>query len=95
MNEADAEMVKVAKQRKVLAALHQTRLVKIWLNRQELAACDQAEQQQMDEEAAAIGEMEEAFQGKVKAQEPSSKNEEDKSTCLQMGNGGRGAQYCA
>ena len=75
MNEADGDIMKAAKQRKMLAALHQTRLVKMWLNRQELAACDQAEQQQMDEEAAAINEMEEVFKGKEKTQEPQCESE--------------------
>ena len=66
MNEADGDIVNVAKQRKISAALHQIRLVKMWRNRQELAACDQAEQHQMDEEAAAIVEMEEVIKGKEK-----------------------------
>ena len=66
MNQRDAIMVKAARQRKTLTALQQTNLVKIWLNRQDLAAIDQAEQQQqqLDEEAAAIAEMQEAFEEK-------------------------------
>ena len=40
MNEADAVMVKAARQRKTVTALQQTKLVKIWMNRQNLAAMD-------------------------------------------------------
>ena len=54
-------MVKAARQRKTVTALQQTKLVEIWLNRQELAAIDMAEQQQLDEEAEAIAEMQYAF----------------------------------
>ena len=64
MNEMDAIMVKAARQRKTPTALQHTKLVKIWLNRQDLAAMGQAEQQQLDEEAAAIAEMQEAFEEK-------------------------------
>ena len=61
MKNADGTMVKAARQRKTVAALQQTKLVKMWLNRPELAALDQAEQQQLDEEAEEITEMQEAF----------------------------------
>ena len=44
MNEADAVMVKAARRRKTITALQQTKLVKIWVNRQDLAAMDEAEQ---------------------------------------------------
>ena len=64
MNEVDAVMVKAARQRKTIIALQQTKLVKIWLKRPGLAAMDQAEQQQLDEEEAAIAEMQEAFKEK-------------------------------
>jgi hypothetical protein len=73
-NKVDGVMVKAAKQRKTIAALQQTKLVKIWLNRQELTALDLAEQQQLDEEAQAIAEMQEAFKEK-ESKEP--KPEED------------------
>ena len=36
--------------------------MKIWMNRQDLAAMDEAEQQQLDEEAATIAEMQKAFE---------------------------------
>ena len=61
MNGADAVMVKVARQRKTITALQQTKLVTIWINRQDLAAMDEAEQLQLDEEAANIAEMQKAF----------------------------------
>ena len=54
-------MIKFAKQRKTVTALQQTKLVKMWLNRQDLAARDLVEQQQLGEEAEAIAEMQEAF----------------------------------
>ena len=51
--------------KQTVAALQQTKLVKIWLNRQELTALDLAEQQQqLDEEAQVIAEMQEAFKEK-------------------------------
>ena len=61
MNEVDGIMVKAARQRKTATALQQTKLVKMWANRQDLVALDQAEQQQLDEEAEAISEMQAAF----------------------------------
>ena len=61
MNEVNGTMVKAARQRKTITALQQTKLVKMWMNRQDLAACDQAEQQQLDDEAEAIAEMQAAF----------------------------------
>ena len=63
-NNIDGVIVKAAKQRKTVAALQQTKLVKMWLNRQELAALDLAEQQQHDEEAQVIAEMQKAFKEK-------------------------------
>ena len=54
MNEVDAIMVTAARQRRTITALQQTKLVKIWMHRQDLEAVDQPEQQQLDEEAAAI-----------------------------------------
>ena len=74
MNEVSNVMIKSAKQRKIVAALQQTKLVKMWLNRQELAISDQAEQKQIDEEAATIAEMEAAFEGKAKLQRKSSRS---------------------
>ena len=38
----------------LVTALQQTKLVKIWLNRQHLQATDRHEQQMLDEEAEAI-----------------------------------------
>ena len=73
MNDTDAIMVKAARQRKTLTALQQTKLVKIWLNRQELAALGQAEQQ-LDEEAAAITEMQEAFNKKRRSPRIATRN---------------------
>ena len=58
MNNVDGIMVKAARQRRTMTALQQTKLVKIWLNRQELRPLDQEEQQSLDEEAAAIAKME-------------------------------------
>ena len=70
-NSIDCVMVKAAKQRKTVAALQQTKLVKMWLNRQEVTALDLAEQQQLDEEAQVIAEMQEAFKEKEsKEQKP-------------------------
>lgn len=43
MNNVDGTMVKADRQRKSVTALQQTKLVKMWFNRQELAALDQAE----------------------------------------------------
>ena len=82
LNEADAVIIKAAKQRKTITALQQTKLVKIWLNRQDLAATDEAEQRQLDEEEASITEMQKAFevrttpkasQAEVEEEEPSDK----------------------
>ena len=70
MNEVDAVMVKTARQRKTATALQQTKLVKIWLNRQNLAAMDEAEQMQLDEEEASIAEMQKAFEMKEIPQDP-------------------------
>ena len=64
MNEIDEVMVKTARQRKTITALQQTKLVKMWMNRQDLAAMDEADQQQWDEEAANIAEMQKAFETK-------------------------------
>ena len=77
MNAIDGVMVKAAKQRKTVAALQQTKLVKMWLNRQELAALDLAEQQQLDEEAQAIEEMQEAFNPKGREDPKAGDNEDD------------------
>ena len=60
-NQGDGVMIKAAKQRRTVTALQQTKLVKMWLNRQDLAALDLAEKQHLDEEAEAIAEMQEAF----------------------------------
>lgn len=61
MNKIDGIMVKAARQRKTIAALQQTMLVKFLLNQQELMAWDRQEQQLLDEEAEAIAEMEGEF----------------------------------
>ena len=45
MNEVDAIMVKTARQRRTITALQQTKLVKMWINRQELAATENHEMQ--------------------------------------------------
>lgn len=64
-------MVKAAKQRRSIAVLQQAMLVQIWLHRQELRALDQHDQQQLDEEAAAIAELEAQFeQYQPAAEEP-------------------------
>ena len=79
MNEMDAIMIKAAKQRKIMTALQQTKLVKIWINRQDLAAMDEAEKLQLDEEAAAIAEMQKAFELKESPTEPQPEVEEKES----------------
>ena len=82
MKEADVVMVKAARQRKTITALQQTKLVKIWINRQDLAAMDEAEQQQLDEEAATIVEMQEAFKQKECPNNPPlGPDEEEKEDC--------------
>ena len=48
-----------------MTALQQTTLVNMWFNRQNLVALDQAEQQQLGEEAEAIAEMQETFKKAV------------------------------
>ena len=55
-------MIKVARQAKLITALQQTKLVKIWLRRQELVAQDRQQQEELDEEAAAIAELEAEFE---------------------------------
>lgn len=61
MNDVDGIMLKAARQRKLIAAIQQTMLVKMWLNRQELQALDEQEQKAIDDEAEAIAEMEGLF----------------------------------
>ena len=61
MKNVDGIMVKAARQRKTVTALQQTKLGNMWLNLQDLAALDQAEQQQLDEETEAIAERERLF----------------------------------
>ena len=77
MNEVNGTMVKAARQRKTITALQQTKLVKMWMNRQELAACDQAEQQQLDDEAEAIAEMQAAFSAKESTSQRAETSTED------------------
>ena len=60
-NAVDGVVIKSAKQRKRMALIQQTMLGNIWLNRQEVNALDAEEQQRLDEETAAIAEMEGAF----------------------------------
>lgn len=63
-NDIDGVMIKAAKQRTTVTALQQTKLVKMRLNRQELTALDQAEEQQLNEDAQLIEEMQQAFNPK-------------------------------
>ena len=60
-NEVDGVMVKAAKQRRSIVALQQTMLVNMSPHRQELRALDEHDQQQLDEEAAAIADLEVEF----------------------------------
>ena len=60
-NEANGIEIKAAIQRKRMAMIQQTMLVKIWLHRQDLIAQDSEEQAALDEEAAAIAEVEGEF----------------------------------
>ena len=79
MNEADAVMIKATRQRKTITALPQTKLVKIWISRQDLAAIDEAEQQQqLDEEEARIAEMQKAFEVKEGPKDPNLKRRKKK-----------------
>jgi hypothetical protein len=77
MNGINAVMVKTARQRKTIAALQQPKLVKMWLNRQDLAAMDEAEMMQLNEEEASIAEMQKAFEAKETPKDPQQEVEED------------------
>ena len=62
-NNVDRVLIKAARQRKTVAARQQTKLVTIWLNRQELQVADKLEPAALDEEAAAVAELEAEFTG--------------------------------
>ena len=54
-------VIKSCKQRKAMAALYQTMLLKIWRNRQRLIEFDAAEKQALDDELQVANELEQEW----------------------------------